>query len=65
MADIDADGKVDASVLVSIPVGVEAMFKVGSGAIVADVRYNIGLNEVDSDMTLRGLRFGIDYGIQF
>ena len=61
----EVDGEVDASVLVSIPVGAEFMFKVGPGAIVADVRYNIGLNEIDTGMTLRGLRLGVGYGIQF
>lgn len=65
------DSELDTSVLVSLAIGAEAQFKVGPGAIIADLRYNIGFNGItaegadESFATLRGLRLGVGYGIQF
>ena len=51
--DLEAPGyshsdtaELDTSVLVSLAVGAEAAFKAGPGAIVADIRYDIGFNGI-------------------
>ncbi len=70
----DFDGmevEYDTSVLFGILLGAEAAIKAGPGAIVADIRYDIGVNALKEKEsgekigTPRGLQFGLGYQISF
>ncbi len=64
----DAGGDVDTSVLFGILVGASAAIEAGPGALVADLRYDIGINAIKSviDMgTPRGLQLSLGYQLQF
>ena len=67
--DFDGDGDIDSKVLFSIVLGANVSYKVGPGAIVGDLRYNLGLTPLKSDdtdmLTLRALLFSVGYQIQF
>ncbi len=64
------DYDIDSPVLFSIVVGAGVAYKVGPGAIVGDLRYNIGVSSLkmkeDSDVaTPRGLQLSVGYQISF
>lgn len=66
----DQDFDIDSPVLFSIVVGAGVAYKVGPGAIVGDLRYNIGVSSLkmkeDSDVaTPRGLQLSVGYQISF
>lgn len=66
----DIDEKIDSPVLFSVVVGAGVAYKVGPGAIVGDLRYNIGVSslaiEEDIDVaTPRGLQLSVGYQISF
>lgn len=71
--DADGDADVDSNVLFSLVFGVAASYKVGPGAIVGDIRYDLGLTKLAQDVdvgdgdiaTPRGLLFSVGYGINF
>lgn len=64
---------IDTSVLFSIVVGAGVAYKVGPGAIVGDLRYNIGASELKTEdsgekiaiATPRSLQLSVGYQISF
>lgn len=71
VGDFDFDGvdvSIDSDVLFGIEFGVGASYKVGPGAVVADLRYDLGLTKLklEDDLsfgTPRALVFSVGYGI--
>ena len=71
--NVPYDLDIDTSVLFSIVVGAGVAYKVGSGAIVGDLRYNIGASELKTEdsgekiaiATPRGLQLSVGYQISF
>ncbi|MDE5797560.1 MAG: PorT family protein [Treponemataceae bacterium] len=65
----DDDFDIDSSVLFSIVVGAGVAYKVGPGAIVGDLRYNIGISSLALESgdvaTPRGLQLSVGYQISF
>ena len=63
------DDEIDSPVLFSVVVGAGVAYKVGPGAIVGDLRYNIGVSSLaleSSDVaTPRGLQLSVGYQFSF
>ena len=62
----DEDEKIDSKLLFSVVAGVSAAYDVGPGAIVADLRYDLGLSKLKTEDgilegTPRALQFSIGY----
>ncbi|MDE6350251.1 MAG: outer membrane beta-barrel protein [Treponemataceae bacterium] len=71
--NVPYDLDIDTSVLFSIVVGAGVAYKVGPGAIVGDLRYNIGASELKTEdsgekiaiATPRGLQLSVGYQFSF
>ena len=67
--DGDGDADIDSKVLFGIVLGVNGAFNVGPGAIVADLRYNLGLPALKSEdlevATPRALAISLGYQMKF
>lgn len=65
----DDDYDIDTSVLFGVVVGAGVAYKVGPGAIVGDLRYNIGVSSLALESgdvaTSRGLQLSVGYQISF